>query len=263
MKPLDLNLHFFINHSNKLLDLAQKVYNSCLLKRNKRKSYFRIVISAGFSRAYILFESILILVKNNRVIDAGILLRSFYNLFVNLCYIKESEEEKEERAILFLYDRTIKLLNLYKKRKQLYYSIGEKSRIDKWINFYEEEKKELEIMLREKNINLKPWNKISIYEKVKSIEKLAETYNLLYADLSRFEHHDFSSLEAFVDLNTCDPVLNPHIEDVSPVLKPELIIWLSNVMFGTIVRDFNEEYQLRWQKKIDEIEKELPSLNNS
>lgn len=246
-----------IEHSDKLLKLARSIYDSCCRKRNKVKSHYRFILSAYFSRAYELFESIILLIRNDRVTDAGVLLRSLSNLLINLGYV---DKARKERATLLLFDFATQHLKLYKKSKKYFDSIGKSAQVDSYIQHYEKEKNKLDKILKTKYPNSKPWDEIRISERAQASQNLQYIYNLLYADLSRFEHHDFSAVITYVNPDTCDPILKTGAHRHSSVLNQRSILSLSSILFGIVLELFNGEYQLKWKDEIDEMARKLATM---
>jgi hypothetical protein len=246
-----------IKHSMGLLRLANSVNDSCFRKQQKVKSNFRLVLSAYFARSFEIFESIILLIKNDRVTDAGVLLRSLANLIINLGYI---DKNREERATLFLADGATQHLKLYKKSKNFFNSIGKSKEVEDYIRHYENEKNKLSRIILLKYPHATPWDDIKIIEKAKATQELRYVYDLLYSDLSRFEHHDFSASRVYVDPDTCNPILKRGGHRHSPVLNHKNILILSNIIFGIVLELFNGEYQLKWKEKIDEMAKKLAIL---
>lgn len=239
-----------IEHSEEKIELAKSLYESCVRKRNKVKSNFRLILSSYFSRPLEIFETILLLVQNDRITDAGVLLRSFSNLIINLGYIMKKQEE---RATMLLYDMATQHRKLYEKGKNFYQSIGKWHITERYYNFYKNQEKKYEKIIQRDYPNAKPWDKVKIYEKAKTYHELQLVYDLVDADLSRYEHHDFSSMRDYVDTTTCNPILKTKGKRHSPVLYHERILMLANIIFGMVMEFFNGEYQLNWKNKIDEM----------
>jgi hypothetical protein len=246
-----------IDHSNKMIGLANELYGSCSRKRNKVKSHYRFILSAYFARSLELFESIILLIQDNRVTDAGVLLRSFSNLIMNLVYI---DKDKEERATLLLFDYATQQLKLYKKSKEFANSIGKSQEADRHIQQYEREKSKLRKIIQAKYPGVMPWDKITILDKSKVNQEMQYIYDLIYADLSRFEHHDFTASHAYVDPDTCDPILKSGAHRTSPIMNQASILYFANNFLGIVMEFFNIEYKLSWKPKIDEMAKILLSF---
>jgi hypothetical protein len=247
-----------IQHSNEMIELAHNIYDSCTRKRNKVKSHYRFILSAYFARSLELFESIILLIQNNRVTDAGVLLRSFSNLIMNLVYI---DKDKEKRATLLLFDYATQQLKLYKKSKEFADSIGKSQEAARYIQHYEREKNKLSRLIQEKYPGVQPWDKITILDKAKVNQEMQYIYDLIYADLSRFEHHDFTASYAYVDPDTCNPILKLGAHRTSPLMNQTKIICFANNFLGIVVEFFNIEYKLNWKVKIDEMLHELLKIH--
>ena len=109
------SLDQLIETSNKMIDIAKGMIQSCHLKKNKVYSDSRFVVAFFLRRSLEIFESFLILVKENRIIDSAVLLRSFMDMGINLGFIfaKDIEErEKEIRASKYLLEGNWQQLKL-------------------------------------------------------------------------------------------------------------------------------------------------------
>lgn len=241
-------------HSNKMIELAKQMHDSCLRKRNKVKTNYRHALSAFFSRSLEIFKSIIILVDKDRITDAGVLLRSLTNLLINLGYI---DRNKEERATLMLYDLATQHRILYEKGKPFFDSWGKSQEVNRYIQHYKNEEMQLKQIIQSKYPNAKPWHKVKIIERAAAHTDLQLIYSTIYADLSRFEHHDFSALRTYVNPNTSDPILVSGPQRHSPLLNPENILMSAILMLGIILEFFNAEFQLNLINRIKELTQEF------
>lgn len=64
---------FLYEYSEKIIELARSMRGSCVRKMNKRRTNYRLVLFSNFARAFEIFESILLLVRDDRITDAGVL----------------------------------------------------------------------------------------------------------------------------------------------------------------------------------------------
>lgn len=247
-------LSFLYEYSEKIINLARSMHGSCVRKINKVRTNYRIVLSSYFARALEIFESILIMVRNDRITDAGVLLRSLTNLMINLGYI---DRNKEERATLMLFDLATQHKKLYEKSRNFFVSIGKTHQVDRYIQHYRNEERKLERIIRQSYPNAMRWDRIRISTRASANRDLQYIYDLLYSDLSRFEHHDFSALRAYVNPDTCNPIITTGPRRHSPVLNHENILMLSCILFGIVLEFFNDEFRLRWRERITELNQEF------
>lgn len=243
-------LSYLTNYSERIVELARSMHGSCVRKINKRKTNYRLVLSSYFSRAFEIFESILNLVRNDRITDAGVLLRSLCNLMINLGYI---DRNKEERATLLLFDSATQHKKLYEKSKDFFYSIGKAQQVNRYIQHYSNEEQRLQQIVRQRYPNATPWHRIRISERASANRDLQYIYDLLYSDLSRYEHHDFSAMRSYVNPETLNPTITTGPRRHSPVLNHKNIFMLSSILFGIVLEFFNDEYRLNWREKITEL----------
>ena len=248
-------LAFLYKYSERIIELARSMQGSCVRKVNKKKTNYRLVLSSiYFARAFEIFESIIFLVRENRITDAGILLRSLTNLIINLRYI---EKNKEERATLLLFDLATQHRKLYEKSKNFFDSIKKTQQVNRYIQFYKNEEQRLQRIIRRNYPNATPWDRIRISDKAAVHHDMQYVYDLLYADLSRYEHNDFSAMRSYVNPDTMDPIITTGSRRHSPVLNPTNILMITSIIFGIVIELFNDEFRLRWRERIIELNQEF------
>jgi hypothetical protein len=252
--PNEQLLEFLYRYSEKIIELAHSMHGSCVRKMNKKKTNYRLVLSSYFARAFEISESILLLVRDNRITDAGVLLRSLTNLIINLRYI---EKNKEERATLLLFDLATQHRKLYEKSKDFFDSVGKTQQVNRYIQFYRNEEQRLQRIIRRNYPNATPWDKIRISDKAAAQHDMQYVYDLLYTDLSRYEHHDFSAMRSYVNPDTADPIITIGSRRHSPVLNPPNILMITNIIFGIVIELFNDEFRLRWRERITRLTQEF------
>lgn len=245
---------FLYEYSEKIIELARSMHGSCVRKMNKRRTNYRLVLSSYFARAFEIFESILLLVRDDRITDAGVLLRSLTNLLINLRYI---EKNKEERATLLLFDLATQHRRLYEKSKDFFDSIGKTQQVDRYIQFYRNEEQRLQRTIRRRYPNATRWDRIRISDKAAAHHDMQYVYDLLYADLSRYEHHDFSAMRSYVNPDTVNPIITTGSRRHSPVLNHVNILMITSIIFGIVLELFNDEFRLRWRERITELTQEF------
>ncbi len=107
---------------------------------------------------------------------------------------------------------------------------------------------------------MRPWHRVRISDRASAYSDLQTIYNLVYADLSRFEHHDFSALRAYVNPATYDPIITSGPQRHSPLLNHENILMSSICIFGIILEFFNNGFKLKWKDKILELTQKFVAL---
>jgi len=252
----DPRVEELFSHSEEMLKLAESLYDACRRKTNKVKSRYRMVLSAYFSRAHELFESILLLVREDRITDAGVLLRSLSNLLININYIAE---KKEERATLFIQDAVRIDLKFLTDNRDFFDPIWTAAEVDVKIKYLNDQKTEIDDIVKKEYPNAQPLPR-HILDRAGVCKEMKYNYSLVYADLSRFEHHDFSGSSAYVDADTCNPVMGADVRVHSAILGHSAILFFANTLFGMIFEFFNEEYQLKWDDRIHDLSVKLGAL---
>ena len=114
--------------------------------------------------------------------------------------------------------------------------------------------------MKEEYPQAKPWEKIHISEKANVNQEIQYIYHLLYADLSRYEHYDFSAAIEYVNPASCNPILRISAHSRSPALNHRAILMFSCILFGIVLEFFDREYQLKMNNRIDEMAKKLNKM---
>lgn len=246
-----------VESSNRMIELAKNTLHSCQLKKAKVYSESRFVVSFFLRRSWEMFESIIILIKEERVIDSALLLRSQLEMGFTLGYIfaKDLDEnENEIRALIYHLNGNRQQLKLINSNLEGFkeFDPNIETRRDK----LKEQIKEMEGILRDRH-KREEWNLPPIEERVKQSgsEVLKSAYNQSYRDLSNIEHHSMLFGEHYVNEKECEPIekIN-HLEHYSQ-LKLSVSLFLFRIVFIEILNVFNQVFKLKWEKQITELRK--------
>jgi len=240
-----------------MIELAKSMLCSCQLKKGKVYSESRFVVSFFLGRSWEMFESFIILVKEERIIDSAVLLRSLLEMGFSLGYIFSKdidEKENEIRALIYHLDGDRQQLKLINSNLEGF------KEFDRDIEARRDELKEqirtMEGILRDR-YKRDDWSLPTIEERVKQSksEVLKSAYNQSYRDLSNIEHHSMLFGRHYVDDKECEPigVIN-HLGHLSQ-LKPAVSLFLFRIVFIEILNVFNQVFKLNWEKQISENRK--------
>jgi predicted AlkP superfamily phosphohydrolase/phosphomutase len=251
------NLEKLINTSYKLIEVAKGMLQSCQLKKNKVYSDSRFIISFFFRRAWEMFESFLILIKEKRIVDSAVLLRSFCDMGVNLGYIfsdKLDKKEKEIRAMEYMLEGDRAQLSIMNANIEEFKEFD--SKIELRRDELKEEIRRIEEVLKNK-YSKDDWKLPSIKERAKEsgFEILKNVYNQSYKYFSNIEHHSIFFGQDYVDKESCEPKESTEKFEKLPHMKPTVNLYLFRIIFKEILGAFNDEFQLNWGKKLSEIRK--------
>lgn len=249
------NLNKLIETSNKMIEVAKSMAQSCHLKKNKVFSYSRFVVSFFLRRSWEMFESFLILIKENRIIDSAVLLRSMLEMGISLGYIFANdidEEENEIRAITYQLDGDRQRLKLTNSNLEGFKEFDKniESRRDKLI----EQIKFMKGVLKDK-YGKTNWQLPNISERVKRSKSdvLKSAYNQSYKDISNIEHHSMLFGQHYADSNAVEPINEINYLEHHSQLKPSVSLYLFRIVFIEILNVFNQVFQLNWEEKVKEI----------
>ena len=250
-------LKILIESSYKMIELAENMLNSCQLKKGKVYSESRFVVSFFLRRSWEMFESFIILIKEARIIDGAVLLRSVLEMGFNLGYIfaKDIDEnENEIRALIYHLDGDRQQLKLINSNLEGF------KEFDRDIEARRDELKEqiriMEGVLQDR-YKRDNWSLPNIEERVKlsKSEVLKSAYSQSYRDLSNIEHHSMLFGQHYVDDKGCEPIVAiNHLEHHSQ-LKPSVSLFLFRIVFIEILNVFNEVFKLNWDMQIAENRK--------
>jgi len=251
------SLSKLIETSYKMIELAKSMLCSCQLKKGKVYSESRVVVSFFLRRSWEMFESFIILIKEARIIDSAVLLRSLLEMGFNLGYIFAKdldEKENEIRALIYHLDEDRQQLKLINSNLEGF------KEFDRDIEARQDELKEqirfMEGVLKNKH-GKESWSLPKIEERanLSKSDVLKSAYNQSYRDLSNIEHHSMLFGQHYVDSKECEPIeeIN-HLEHYSQ-LKPSVSLFLFRIVFIEILGVFNDVFQLNWGKQLAEIKK--------
>lgn len=202
-------IKILIESSNKMIELAKSMLYSCQLKKGKVYSESRFVVSFFLRRSWEMFESFIIFIKEGRIIDSAVLLRSLLEMGFNLGYIfakDVDEKENEIRALIYHLDGDRKQLKLINSNLEGF------KEFDRDIEARRDElKKQIRIMegVLQDRYRRDDWSFPRIEERVKlsKSEVLKSAYNQSYRDLSNIEHHSILFGQHYVDSSECEPIV--------------------------------------------------------
>lgn len=252
------NLNRLIETSDKMIGVAKCMLHACQLKKNKVYTYQRFVISFFLRRSWESFESFLILIKENRIIDGAVLLRSFLEMGINLGYIYAkdiNEAENEKRALRYLLDGNRQQLKLINSNLDGF------KEFDKNIEARRDEINaqiaEMEGIFREKyrDENWELPRTIEERARLSKYEVLQLAYNQSYRDLSNIEHHSILFGEHYVDSKECEPLEEIDHLKYHSQLRPAISLFLFRAVFIEILNIFNREFRLTWETQLTDLRK--------
>lgn len=251
------SLSRLIETSYKMIEFAKNMLHSCQLKKRKVYSESRFVVAFFLRRSWEMFESFIILVKEARIIDSAVLLRSVLEMGFSLGYIfaKDLDEnENEIRALIYHLDGDRQQLKLINSNLEGF------REFDRDIEARRDELREkiriMEGVLQNK-YKRDDWSLPTIEERVRLSESevLKSAYNQSYRDLSNIEHHSMLFGQHYVNDKECEPrAVIKHLEHHSQ-LKPSVSLFLFRIVFIEILNVFNEVFKLNWFKQIAEVRK--------
>ena len=251
------SLSKLIETSYKMIDIAKGMLKSCQLKKSKVYSTSRFVVSFFLRRSWEMFESFLILITKNRIIDSSVLLRIILEMGISLGYIfaKDIDEtENEIRALTYKLDGDRQQLKLTNSNLEGFREFD--SNIEARRDELKEQISMIEGVLKDR-YGKEEWDlpKIINRANLSRFDVLKSAYNQSYRDLSNIEHHSILFGQHYVDSKECEPIeeIN-HLKHYSQ-LKLSVSLFLFRIVFIEILSVFNDVFQLNWHKQVAEIRK--------
>lgn len=251
------NLNILVETSKKMIQVADDLVKACYRKEKKVCSQTRYVISFFLSRSWEMFGSFLCLVKENRIIDAALLLRSLWEMGISLGYIfaKDIDEtESEKRALRYLLDGDRQQLKLVIANIDGFREFDPE--IEKRRDMLKERIAEMERHFKER-YNEEKWDLPCIEQrsKLSNYEVLRNAYNQAYRGLSNIEHHSYFFGDQYVDGKRCEPIKDPDHLKHYPQYKLEVSLFQFRLIFIEFLNVFNREFRLGHEKQLEELSK--------
>lgn len=249
------NLVKLIETSNKMIDVARGMQLACQRKKMKVYSHSRFVVSFFLRRAWEMFESFLILIKENRIIDSALLLRSLLEMGISLGYIFAAdidEAKNDKRALRYLLDGDKQQLKLINSNLDGFKEFD--PNIEKRKDKLKGQIKTMENAFRDK-FGDDNWDLPCIEQRAKLSKStiLQNAYNQSYRDLSNIEHHSFLFGQHYVDSEECEPKKEINHLEQHPQFKLAVSLFLFRIVFVEILSVFNDVFRLKWTEQIAEL----------
>jgi len=240
-----------------MIDIAKGMLQSCQLKKSKVYSTLRFVVSFFLRRSWEMFESFLILIKENRIIDSAVLLRSVLEMGISLGYIfaKDIDEtENEIRALTYQLDGDRQQLKLTNSNLEGFKEFD--SNIEARRDELKEQIRMIEGVLKDK-YGKEEWDLPKIEQRaiLSKSDVLKKAYNQSYRDLSIIEHHNMLFGQHYVDSRECEPIEEINYLKHYSQLKPSVSLYLFRIVFIEILSVFNDVFQLNRHEKLAEVRK--------
>ena len=237
---------------NKLNELAEKMLETCCLKKEKIKSYGRVIVSFYFRRSWEMFESFIILIRTGRLVDAALLLRSLCDMAINLGYMTADPNKKEIRVMRLMLEGNRAQLKLINTNLEAFKELD--SKIEARRNELKENLEKIEAEWK-KEYQEENWELPPIDQRAqKAGVAVFNYYNIVYRPYSNIEHHNIFFGQDYVDEEKCEPIGKLEKITKSSVFRPDITLYMFKGLFLVILSKFNKEFQLKWG---DEIKKRL------
>jgi len=237
---------------NKLIELAKEMLETCCLKKEKVKSYSRVIVSFYFRRSWEMLESFITLIKAGRLVDAALLLRSLCDMAINLGYMTADPNRKKIRAMRLMLEGNRAQLKLINTNLKGFKDLD--SNIEARRDELKEDLEKIEADWK-KEYQEENWELPTIEQRArKAGEVIFNYYNLVYRPYSNIEHHNIFFGQDYVDKEKCEPIEELEKFTKSPVFRPDITLYMFKGLFLVILSKFNKEFQL---KGGDEIKKRL------
>ena len=222
--------------------------------KTKKKSVYEYVMSLLFSKAFKTYKGISILCKEGYGQDAGILLRSLFEIYVNIAYISKSKSEKRsKRYYEYSYIKKKHLVELFDN-----YRLEEKGFKDagEYIQRNREEIYRLYNGVKDnyKNENRK---KDEFHWSGKSIKRMASEcglgtdYAVVFFIFSQLVHSASTTECLYVHANFAERQI---ASDVGPSEEYiGIVLSHCNAIFLKILEKFDSVFNSGKERKIEEI----------
>lgn len=240
-----------VRTTEEFLRVANEMMASCRRKEKKRHSYCRLVISFFCSRAVELTGSFLLLAKENRLPDAGMLLRSFWEMGINTDYIFSDTRTKEINSLKYVLEEQRTKIKLLERNKVEFEVDG--LEVEKRLADAKEEEAKTKRQLAEEygETDLR-WPRIRERAKDSQNWVIRQAYNMAYSYLCSIEHHDMAFGQNYLDVDNCEPL---QVAKVPALLRPDVNIVMWRSILLVVLKTFNGEFELKWDEALASLEK--------
>ena len=237
------------------LETANGMIDSCRMKTKKKCSNCRIVIAFYLRRAIEISESFIVLIKASRFADSALLLRSLWEMGINTDYIFSDKKSKEINAIKLQLHERQEQINLLEKNKEEIRKAG--LDVDTRLAELARELQEMKVVFSKEHKHTDwKWPKIFVRADRSTKWVIKQAYRQVYAYLCNIDHHDMSFGGRYVDNKKCEPLREP---EPDALLRPEVNIFMVRAILIEIMKTFNEEYLLKWEDKLQVLERKQDS----
>jgi len=226
--------------------------------RSKKDSIYEYVIGLLFGKALKTYKSINILCKEGYGQDAGILLRSLFEIYVSIAYISKDEPEKRaKRYYDYSYIERKHLVELFDR-----YELKEKGFKDAGEAIQRNREEICRLYYEVKNNYKNEKGKIDEFRwSGKSIKKMAidcglETdYAVVFFIFSQLVHSSSMTERLYVHANIAERRISL---DAGPSEEYiEIVLPHSSTIFVRILEKFNSVFNLGKERKIEEVKNSI------
>ena len=213
-------------------------------------SLFHLVLIPIFVKAFKSFSAVIVLCEQELIEDAGIVLRSLFNLLVNVSWLaKEQQEERAKRYYYWIWIR------LYKMREPLNFSGNQLRKVEeqyrKWKHLFEFTDSRNTTKLQNN------WFGNRTLESLAEQVGLGHDYQLMYRTLSSIEHSDMVGLRYLSSGSHAD---NDWSVDASSEELLDVCLGANANYFLHIFQTWNSVFQKVNTKAFEEIWKDIEKL---
>lgn len=244
-----VNFDAICNITDEIFDQGWKI---------KEKSDYEYVMSLLFSKAFKTYKGINILCKEGYGQDAGILLRSLFEIYVNIAYISKDESEKRaKRYYEYSYikkQHLVELFDNYRLEKEGFKDAGQS---------IQRNREEIYKLYNKVKGNYKNENggKDEFHWSGKSIKRMASECGLgtdhayVFFIFSQLVHSSSMTESSYVHANITERQI---ASDVGPSEEYiEAVLPHSNNIFLKILERFDSVFNSGKERKIEEIKSNI------
>jgi len=230
-------------------DEITKRYDNFLV--GKKDDLIKGITAFHFTRAIHLLESIKILCRERYATESLAILRSLFNLYINIKWLNLTNEWERYADFEYLYKRN--LVDVLKKHKQME---GDKEK-DKDLN------EKCNKVINKYELNIKNYRNLSEWSG-KSIRKMAEDvqeqweYDIIYQHLSSIEHTSPSSVKSYLNKSESGATIIKH----GPKEENIFLALFTAISYFIEVKEITYKIFDSVSKNCDEEINELNNLKN-
>lgn len=259
----NINKDYLLNIASELIELAYDILQTCQNKTESERQLNHLITSFHFRRSLEMFESFIILIKEERIIDASLLLRSLVNLAIDDSYLNDNKSlNRGIIALKYMFDGEktfLKHLKINQRRLPLNIIIKRGS------DFLNKLMSNPKLQMIENILGKQKWELPNIEDRAGECRlgpELSGIYHMLYRFLCNIEHHSFHFGIHYTDTFKIEPLKLPDFQHEYNLNPDEFLLLFCKIFCG-ILNSFCEVFEIsEYDEALEDFINKLVDLSD-